>query len=235
VQIEHLDWDTSFFGFEIGRLQLHAPVPDMAAIPTMASEQGYKLVYLIVPDADAALNAQAAVLAPLVDIKDTYAAPVSSTGHHTDPAIVEYTSTIAVPELIQLALDAGVYSRFHRDALFPRGGFEALYRQWIINSVNRTIADQILVYKVDDQIAGFTTIRYQPTHATIGLVAVAAGYRGRGIGRALIAAVQAHTTERGIATCRVATQRDNQDACRLYEKAGFHLEHSERYYHIWIK
>jgi ribosomal protein S18 acetylase RimI-like enzyme len=61
----------------------------------------------------------------------------------------------------------------------------------------------------------------RPDEAEIRALAVAPGARGRGIGRALLAAVMERAGERGIRYLVLLTQPEMQAARSLYTRAGF--------------
>jgi len=63
----------------------------------------------------------------------------------------------------------------------------------------------------------------QLPRAELASIALAPAARGRGLGRALVAAVLAELGRRGVTAVRVTTAADNVEARRLYEGAGFRL------------
>lgn len=48
------------------------------------------------------------------------------------------------------------------------------------------------------------------------------GYRRRGIGRKLLAELEARAREKGCRQVILVTEQDRQDACTFYESVGFH-------------
>jgi ribosomal protein S18 acetylase RimI-like enzyme len=54
-------------------------------------------------------------------------------------------------------------------------------------------------------------------------IAVAEGWRGRGVGRALVEAFQAEMGQRQIATAKVIVAAHNDQAVSLYRATGFHV------------
>lgn len=67
---------------------------------------------------------------------------------------------------------------------------------------------------------GFSTFHARPL-LNIHDLAVLPGYRGRGIGRALLAAAEAHARQLGCCKLTLEVQEDNTPARRLYEYWGF--------------
>jgi ribosomal protein S18 acetylase RimI-like enzyme len=67
---------------------------------------------------------------------------------------------------------------------------------------------------------GFSTFAARPL-INVHDLAVLPGYRGRGIGRALLASVEAHARERGCAKVTLEVQENNHRARHVYARAGF--------------
>lgn len=67
---------------------------------------------------------------------------------------------------------------------------------------------------------GLSTFRAQPL-LNIHDLAVLPGYRGRGVGRALLTAAERHAVDRGCCKLTLEVQDDNRPARRLYQRFGF--------------
>jgi dTDP-4-amino-4,6-dideoxy-D-galactose acyltransferase len=67
----------------------------------------------------------------------------------------------------------------------------------------------------------------------IGLIAVDDQARGAGVGSLLIRQAHRWMQGRGARQATVVTQLENQPACRLYERLGYHLADVRNYYHFW--
>ena len=77
---------------------------------------------------------------------------------------------------------------------------------------------QGLVAEARGTLAGVLT--YDPGPAECELVAIVAGVRGAGIGRALVGGLRERVPDRPI---WVVTTNDNLDALRFYQRLGFRL------------
>ena len=63
-------------------------------------------------------------------------------------------------ELIDLGLVSGEHSRFRRDPALTRAQFEAMYRAWVCNSINRKAADDVFVCRKESgEVAGMITLK----------------------------------------------------------------------------
>ena len=208
-----LKWDSEFFQLKIASVRCIPPF-NVQALATLFEElkrEGYDLVYLFAEGEPVPLSSLPGTCAcELVDMKYTYrtddlAAP--------EPAPEVYSYDGPPQELFSLAFQAGSHSRYRTDKNFAAGTFERFYRTWIVNSVNRQIADYVYVYPNGSAPGGFITLKIDDEIATIGLIATDPALRGRGIGTKLVGACKRTAALRGARTISVATQAANVDAC----------------------
>jgi dTDP-4-amino-4,6-dideoxy-D-galactose acyltransferase len=145
---------------------------------------------------------------------------------------VEYSS---VPDLnfIDLARSAGSYSRFYLDKKLSHK-FDELYELWLLNSLNRKIANNTLVIKNEsDQVVSFLTTKIKNERGNIGLIATHEKYMGKGYGSQLINHLHNWYLENNIKFSDVVTQNSNVQACSFYTKLGFRVIKDELVYHWW--
>ena len=237
-ELQLLGWDSEFLGFAVAR----AVVPPLggaavvAALVAQARARHLRLVYLVVDPADAAAAATArAAGARLADRKVTFSRPIGRRpGPPADTSPVVAASRFS-PELEVLAWQSGEHSRFRHDPEFAPGVFERLYSHWLRASLSGELARAVLAWQAPGcRPAGLLTLQAHGGQASIGLLAVQAGQRGQGRGRALVAAARQMAQDWGCEKLRVATQLDNARACRFYSSVGFAIEHQENVYHLWL-
>lgn len=216
--VKYLEWDSTFFGMRIGSVYLDAKFNSELPLSDELSE--YDIIYVF-------SNAQLAWNVPLVDIKITYGkealpTPLGSDVYEFDPLQHNYD------ELVKLVYLSGHDSRFLKDPSFGPYHFKRLYKRWIDKSIedNNT---HVLVFLVDQYIAGFLTVTYANDLSTIGLIAVDQDFQGRGIGSKLIQAAESFSNPNSI--LQVATQETNVNACKFYEGLGFKILKKEFIYH----
>ena len=230
-----LDWDTNTFGFKTARI-LPERLEGEALRQILSDLRGLGVVlaYWILPSTEpSALDLAASHGGVRVDQKVTYVGATATLAGES-AGVVEYAGPADAPDLLALALESGQYSRFRVDPRFPRQGFERLYHQWIINSVNHSIAEITLVTRSQDTLTGLVTVGEKAGRADIGLIAVSAEARGQGLATRLVRAANAWGHDRGYAVGQVVTQGANLPACRLYERCGYSLEKSEDVFHFWL-
>lgn len=231
-----LDWDSEFLGLSVTRLdEPILAIPELAHILGKLRAEGVNLVYW--PSAaELDPGAMQQLGGALVDTKTTFVADLRglrmSELPHKDAE--RFSATTAGAELEELAIQAGAFSRFARDPRIPRERFEALYRLWIRGAVAGELARGVLLVREEDRVAGVVTVGERNGRGEIGLLAVGAAFRGRGVGRTLVQSAKRWSASEGHSFGQVVTQGGNVAACALYASCGYAVERVEYYYHLWL-
>jgi GNAT superfamily N-acetyltransferase len=98
----------------------------------------------------------------------------------------------------------------------------------------RIVGDRIAVAELDGAVVGLAHLQVTPAierdrpAAKLGALVVDDAHRGQGIGRALIAAMEAEARLRGCELLYLTTSERRDDAHAFYERVG--LEHTGRRY-----
>lgn len=215
--VKRLDWDSRFFEREIGLYNVLNQKDNFNCPPE------FDLVYLF-SDKELFYNGLPKCIdKKIIFIKETVTEIVNESN-------VELYDGALNQELIELSIQSGVYSRFRLDKKLS-SYFELLYTLWIKNSIESDFADYILVYKLENKIIGFLTLKEKEDYFQIGLISVSEKHRGKGIGTALLKKVDMIV---GVnKEVRVVTQLDNQSACNLYSKNGYSQSSLTYIYHLW--
>ena len=235
ISLERREWDSSFFGYPVASASWDgAPLlSDVRAVLQQANRSGIRLLYLFMAPVSAHFkNAIEQEGAKSVGRKVEYAKRIDLTkvpdlGKDVSPCC-EYS-----PLLESLALQSGIYSRFRIDAGFQRQEFDRLYREWLASSLRGEAGKRVYVAGTAATPQGMITVEPSDTKARIGLFAVAAAQRGRGLGRQLMAAAERFCIATRRIELLVATQAENQGACRFYENFGFTKISEIDLFHAW--
>lgn len=238
MDFSFLEWDSNFFQRKIGKLELNS-VEEIHILPefmNIKKKEGYELVYVFISEASFELPNEFLnkYNAKLVDTKCIYEKKVSRQLYNNDKAILIWKLGMSFEVLYDLAVQSGEYSRFRLDDNIGEYNFIKLYHTWVDNSLNKKIADDILIYQEDNRILGFVTLRYSLNKATIGLIAVDKTARHRHIGTSLFEYTEYYLTEKNINSLDVATQKANSIACAFYEKHKLALIKKTHIYHFWL-
>jgi len=231
-----LKWDSSFFGLKVSNI--NAKILDNIEFDNILNElknQEVKLGYYssVSPLNINQFSSDLYEIFP-VDKKITYFKNIEENSP-SNQKIFKYEENYPNDKLINLAIQSGIYSRFNIDKKIGRIKFEELYKEWIIKSVSKILATEVLVYRDNDVIEGFVTLGEKLGVADIGIIAVDEYSRGKGIGKKLMASAENWFAINHYNQIQVVTQGDNLPACKLYEACGFNINKVEYFYHFWRK
>ncbi len=240
IPYEILKWDSNFFGFTVCRINDPNLSSDkLAEVLKLLHSLEIDLIYYA--SKENKLKDLEGISAfydiKLVDKKTTFAKnKINSISNFNHSGIIsEYKENYPEKKLIQLAIESGVYSRFNLDKRIGSKKYQDLYSLWIIDSVSKKIAKEVLVFRVENKIAGFVTLGEKNKRGDIGIIAVDSFCRGKGIGKSLMFTAENWFNEKQYTSIQVVTQGENIQACRLYESCGYIIEKVEYFYHIWKK
>jgi dTDP-4-amino-4,6-dideoxy-D-galactose acyltransferase len=234
MSIQHLAWDSNFFGYKTGLIELkHNVIIPLYDIIQRNPE--YKLIYIRCAPAHIQQDEIKALGGKLVDEKVTFAQDIPAPPHIYSQNVILYPDNEPTTEILQLGLASGIYSRFKVDKKFINNEFERLYEIWIRNSTNKTIAKHVITYQKDGKYIGLLTLGEKNKRADIGILAVNEQYRGLGIGKSLVQKAFELSVQMGYSQIQVVTQKANVNACKFYESVGFKIDTIENIYHLWLR
>ena len=219
--VAELAWDSAHFGFPVAKI--YYTVDILTKMPTVmkALDQNHiRLAYLEVPKS-------AGIIPTHIT---SFGGKYINGKSHFETLLCAKSQT---ETLEKLALESGSYSRFALDKNFPDGCFRTLYKNWIGNSLNGTMADAVIVAERHGNIAGMITISSSGDRAKIGLFCVQQNMRGRGIGISLLNDAKTWSHKQGCKSIKVTTQTENQAAMTVYQKSNFCLIDNYDVYHFW--
>ncbi|MBA3807995.1 MAG: GNAT family N-acetyltransferase [Solirubrobacterales bacterium] len=229
--VEELAWDSSFFGFPIGKVAEGIAVGDVEAATKEADQHALRCVYMLVAADDHALLDSSQRHGFLVrDVRVELARRVE--GHPATLRGLRRGSVDDLERLAPIARERFAGTRFHADSGFPRGRSADLYVQWL----RRGLAGEgSWLALVAEDYSGFVVCDLGLTSGTgsIGLLGVAADAAGRGVGSSLLAGAGAVFTEAALTTAQVVTQAHNIAAQRLYQANGYRTARTQVWLHRW--
>lgn len=230
MEIRKLDWDSEFFGLQIGRVDLQT-LDDAVDLALMHYDLKYQYDLLYVFSKDG-LSFDA-IGAELVDEKILYSKICEEREKYPD--VMLYGLPEPTEPMYNLAMVSGEFSRFKLDKRFPADSYERMYRRWIENACPSAESNkQIFAYVPEGIDQGMITVDYKGDHAQIGLVAVDPKYQHQGVGTKIMSTSETYLFDRRVFSIEVATQKANVDACRWYEKNGYIVQSIIPIYHWWL-
>jgi len=232
IYIKHLSWDSNFFAKKIGKIICNNPV-ELPNLLNKAKYDNYELIYVFGNENCYVENEIVKRYnGKLMDKKVLYQKKITGLLPLLEQ-IENYTGNLT-KELEELAYVSGGYSRFKLDKNFRKDNFYQMYKIWIERSIKKEIADNVFVVKGDNTIKGMVTLKIEGNTGRIGLIAITLANQGKGYGKALINTCENELLRKNIVNLEVATQIDNTQACRFYEKCDFKIKEVTNIYHFWI-
>ncbi len=236
----HLEWDSNFFGKQIGRIDFEPEDAEPLLIEELKAHEPYDLIYIFAHKQRLLKTLIADSRCRLVDQKIIYSL-LTANDHKpfalllpNDCSIELYQESFVTKDLYDLAYKSGEYSRFKIDPKFTYDDFKKLYGRWIENSVTSFDNNFLFVCKHANQVNAMITMRCEKEIAIIGLLAVSNQWRGMNLGSALLNYAGNQALSCGAKRIEVATQAANSAACKLYEKNHFVKHDSINIYHYWL-
>ena len=236
--VHETPWDSQKLGVRAARLSLIVP-PDAAdgAAPLLAGViaaadadgVGYVVARLDAGDVHSTqvLERQGFVLVDA--ILSQYLAVGGAPPAPPSGAVAVRTAQAAdAARLEELSDECFTMSRFHWDPWIGIARARAIYREWARNIASGQ-DDVDLVAELDGTIVGFLSCKDVPGmraaygfgQGRIGLVAVAAAARGRGVVGAMTSELVARAPSFGWDLLGIGTQIANVRAIRAYQRTGF--------------
>jgi len=222
-KIQKLIWDSTFFGFEIGKMEVNNILDDKS-FKNLIEKSSFQMVQIFSKnDLSKLLN-----LKP-TDIKLTFAKKPSMIKNYNNIKTVDRDLD---QKLYSLARQAGKFSRYNEDIKL-KSKFELMYKIWMKKSLDRDLADEVFVHQNGNIINGMVTVKKSFNYAKIGLIAVDKMSQSKGVGSQLIDRVENWALNQNLEYIFVDTQKENFVACKFYEKNKFNLSETIYIYHVW--
>ena len=230
----YLDWDSEFFHCRIGRLESSRLDEQVIAQALEWAQVNHIdcLYFLADPNHSQTVRlAQDNKFLP-VDVRLIFGRPVPA---EPGPKVssVRFAREDDLPALRAIAAKSHSDTRFYFDRHFDRSRCDQLYETWIENSFHG-FAQAVLVVERGTMPAGYVTLHKRDEEARIGLIAVAPGHQGAGLGRLLVEQSLEWARQQAATKMKVVTQGRNVAAQRLYQRCGFLTDSFEIWYHRWF-
>lgn len=217
-------WDTEFWNVRMGR------ATKLDGVGEWAVENTVGLVCLLVDAADTKQIQDAATAGfRYMDTRVTLARRTASAG--TGARLLTLDD---FPVLLSIARKAFQQTRFYADPVLDDERCDDLYEEWVRSSFAGA-ADITLVSDRDETPVGFVTINLDGDTSSIGLIAVAADYRGTGVGSELVSSALNWSKGQQAKEMTVVTQGCNIGALRTFESCGFRITKVEQWLHRWYQ
>lgn len=219
--LDHLPWDSGFFGLSIASSRIEGDTVE-AAVEAAAAES-VECLYLFIPEArPAALTDALRRGGLLVDLR----VRLDLDDRVTHVGGWRRAGPADLARLRPLARSLARTSRFDADPRFPKDSTRAMYEIWL----ERCLEEGVVVVP-DRSLGGFVGARPSGEGLSVDLVYVHPRFRGRGLASRLVTGAIASM---GRVRAHVVTQAWNIAAQRSYQDIGFRTGSLEAIVHLWL-
>lgn len=224
--LEKLEWDSNFFLKNIAEIKIE----NSQSIP-LDNLQYDLIVSNQLDDSPLQINGYTELFkeTKLIFIKNIFDVKSSENNEVKDSD--DYTKDARF--FSDLAYESGKMSRFRLDAKFGLSKFKELYDLWIINSLNKKFATKTFFIEKNEVAIGFVTLQQNNGIGKIGLIATLPDFQGLGLGRKLLEHTENYCAQNNIKYLQIATQKENLNACKFYEKMGYAVNEALIIKHFW--
>jgi ribosomal protein S18 acetylase RimI-like enzyme len=221
--IKPLPFDTSLFGYRVGKLQLGRKLPNFEKINIQA--KNFDLIYVMGKPGLVKLGGWFPLSTNIDLVKNILAQDLNSPEdlkneiEITEMDVWDNLSLSDQKQLKALVFTSGQWSRFKQDILLANQEYEKLYSSWW-----ETIKSQkhrVIVARKSEKLVGFITFNQIRGRGHVDLFAVKGSEQGKGIGRALMQQVFTRLYASGYNLLGLSTQKANKRAMDFYKKIGF--------------
>lgn len=230
--IERLEWDSSFFGFPIGKVKEGVGPNEIEPAVREAGKCNLRCIYLLAPANDYALLDKAQRNGFLVrDVRIELEREVA--GHEASKTGLRRGSVEDLAYLSSIARESFRNTRFFADYGFPPDRSAELYVEWLRLGLEGKDGWEALV---SDDLRGFVVCRVDRPSSigSITLIGVALDATRKGLGSALMAGAGALFACSSLQTATVVTQGNNVAAQRLYQAHGYRTSKTHLWLHRWM-
>jgi len=235
IKFLKLEWDSDFFGYQVGRAEIEElKYEQYEDLVMYFRESSMRLIYIYPLDKltkSTLLKHKIPLLATNVNFEkyDNFSQKKITS------SIKSFDENDKFDEIEKLAYISGEFSRFKLDRNYSDNEFYRLYSEWIKKSISKEIATDVIIYKNVDKIKGFISYKITSIETiVIGLIAVDSFEQGQGIGKSLIQSVENVANVYNIKKIMVSTQLENEKAVKFYNSCGYKLIEQKEIYHLWI-
>lgn len=230
---ELLEWDTEFWRVRVARVLAGSMTDEsLAGIDSWCVENAISCVYFLAEAEDEETKAVAERGGFFyTDSRVTLRKEV-----HEPPEVSAIPVRVARDEDLE-ALEAIARSshgttRFYHDPHFPDDRCGDLYAQWIRSTYDSDAV--VLVIEDTGRAVAYVTCEVREGNTGyIGLIAVDASMRERGLGAALAVAAHNWMVDSDVKHAAVVTQERNVAAMHLIQNAGYVVDSTHLWFHKW--
>ena len=235
--IEKLEWDSIFFGINIGKLIIYDEEDfDPLLFIKEIEKCNFHLVYVFKFNKMLSHDNILKSKLKLVDIQPTMSMEFDRNAYRDVEYDLKNNLTLKEKDdSYKIAEDTAVVSRFYNESLIGKEKTRELYRKWIDNALNKSFSDGLFFEKELDKVSGIHIIKTDKINKTgfFTLTGVNSDYKRMGIGRRLwLQSFGYWANESEIELVKSPFSFQNSESLNFHLKMGFNKVEEIKYiYH----
>lgn len=236
--IEKLEWDSAFFGINIGKLTIHNEKEfDPLVFLNEAKKGDFSLVYVFIFQKMLTWEKVLRSNLKLVDIQTTMSMKFNKENYKNLPyLLINELTQNEINECYKIAEDTSEVSRFFNEKKIGKLKTKELYRKWIDNALNKSFADGLFIEKENGIVSGIHVHKTDSTNK-IGyfpLTGVGRNNKRKGIGKKLWEQALAYwANENEIEIIKSTFSFQNAESLNFHLKMSFNkIEEVKYIYHF---
>ncbi len=224
-------WDSSFFGYSIARLDYFYLNKDIIEFCIKkAKEKNIECIYFTSNSNLQELSVSNRLVE--LEIRNIYSRDLREVDLNKNLS-VELANSKDIYKIKEIASKAfRNMTRFYFDQHFKNEKVDELYKKWV-DKLYKDSDSEIIIIRVNQNIAAFNGISIKKESARIMLIAVNELFRRKGYGERIIDQTIQFLIKKNIRKIIVGTQEKNLAANNLYSKLEFNLTNKKYLYHWW--
>jgi dTDP-4-amino-4,6-dideoxy-D-galactose acyltransferase len=238
--IEKLEWDSAFFGINIGKLIIYDEKDfDPLLFIKEIEKCNLNLVYVFKFNKMLSHDNILKSKLKLVDIQPTMSMGFDRNAYKDIEYDLKNNLTVEEKdESYKIAEDTAVVSRFYNESLIGKNKTRELYRKWIDNALNKSFSDGLFFEKEVEKVSGIHIIKTDKINK-IGfftLTGVNSDYKRMGIGRKLwLQSFGYWANESEIELVKSPFSFQNSESLNFHLKMGFNKVEEVKYIYHYNK
>lgn len=232
ITFNELNWDTDFFGVTSAKAILHRPLTINEWDDLKNRFKSYQFISIMNKNSEP-VNAQLIgkeTSSFLVDVNIQFVKKLEYP-REMPKNITVHQALERNDQIIEIA--DFKFSKFTEDPELAKRGGDHVYRQWLINSFDKSDKFHALSKDGNGDINGFVLYSCSENSCVIELIAVSQRVTKGGIGTSLFKAVEYAAYQCGFNEIKVGTQVRNMGAINFYHKVGCKQVECNQVYHLW--
>ncbi|NQV00054.1 MAG: GNAT family N-acetyltransferase [Parcubacteria group bacterium] len=236
---QKLEWDSNFFGINIGFITCLRLTPNIEKhiIKFIRREKLDLVEYRCNCHDRESVIASEKNGYSFVDMRLTFEKALSNEVKFKDKEgySVSKGKVEDIEKLKDIVTNIYKHSRYYFDVNFDRNKVIDFYHSWVERAILGKFDDYAYVLYFNQEPVGFCTIKkIKNNSARIGLFGMSSKYTGKGLARHLLNISLHKLYEENVNYVEVVTQGRNYDAQKLYQRCGFVTKSTELWYHKWL-